>query len=228
MGLALGILIVFTIPLPRRWRPVVLGTVVIAGLAFTGLKWQGIAGLKREAGSVAAQASVDQRVCFAYVSWQMFLDRPLWGHGLGQFADAVKPYLSDRSTPLALETIRGQPHHSTFLGLLTETGIVGMGLFLAVLAGWAHGAWQLWRNAAAPDWARAHGLVMLGILGIYVGPALFVDLSYSPHAHRLIFLLAGVTQGLLPMAGGATAWKQNGQPIRWTQATRPPLSFDSA
>ena len=66
--------------------------------------------------------------------------------------------------------------------MLTETGLIGFGLFVAMLAGWTIQSWRLWRNTAAPDWVRAQGLMMLGTLAIYLGPALFVDLRFSPEA----------------------------------------------
>jgi len=176
-----------------------------AGLLVACIEWDRIVGIQREAGSVAARSSVSQRASFTYVSWRMFLDRPLFGVGFGQFTDAVKPYLSDRTTSLELEAIRNQPHHNTFLSLLTETGLLGAGLFLLVLAGWARDAWRTWRNPTAPDWVRRQGLVMLGVLGIYLGPALFFDLSYSPHAHWLVFFLAGLTSGLLPLSAARSS-----------------------
>ena len=86
------------------------------------------------------------RESFAYVSWQMFWDRPIWGCGFGHFYEEKLPYLSDRRTPLKLEEIRDYIHHNTYLSLLTETGVIGLGLFLAVLACWIRVGWQLTRD----------------------------------------------------------------------------------
>ncbi len=212
IGLALGGLVVLGLSVPRRWRPVVLGCVLTAALAFGGLQWDRLVRIRREEGAAAARASVTQRVSFTYVSWKMFLDRPLLGFGFGQFPQAVKPYLSDRTTALELEAIRNQPHHNTFLLLLTETGLVGLGLFVAILAGWTRGAWRMWRSSTAPDWVRRQGMLMLAVLGAYAGPSLFFDLSFSPHVHWLVFLLAGVTYGLGLSAGTAPAASLRGQP----------------
>ena len=96
-------------------------------------------------------------VSFAYVSWKMFLDAPLLGVGYGQFQQAARPYLSDRTTSLYLEDIRNEPNHNTPLAMLTETGLIGFGLFLAILVGWTIQSWRMWRNPAAPDWVRDKG-----------------------------------------------------------------------
>ena len=92
-----------------------------------------------------------------------------------------------------------------FLSVLTETGLVGFALYLAVLAGWGRTAWVLCRSAEVPDWARAFGVLMLGVLAVYVCQAAFHELSYSPTTNSLVFLLAGVTVGLRPLAMPATS-----------------------
>jgi hypothetical protein len=37
---------------------------------------------------------------------------------------------------------------------------------------------------------------MLGMLGIYLGPALFFDLTFSPHDNCITFFMAGLTASL--------------------------------
>lgn len=196
LGTAMAMCIVLGLSLKGAWRPVVLTGTLISGLLVAVLFWDQIVGIEREAGAVAAKDSVSQRASFTYVSWTMFKDRPLFGFGFGQFTDAKLPYLSDRSVPLYLEAIRVQPHHNTFLCLLTETGLVGLSLYLAVLAGWGIAGWRLWHNRALPMIARTQGLVMLGMLGIYTGAAMFFDLAYSPSDHWVLFFLAGMTMGV--------------------------------
>jgi O-antigen ligase len=205
MGTALGGLIVLGLSLRGTWRPLVLGSALAAGLLGTIFAWDRIVELNREQGAAAARSSAECRLSFTYVSWKMFLDRPLLGCGFGQFSDAKRPYLADRATALHLEGIRYYPHHNTFLSLLTETGLIGLALFVAVLVDWTRGAWRMWRSSAAPDWVRSQGLAMLGVLGIYLCCAVFFDLSYSPNDHWIVFLLAGATAGLRPLAGPQTS-----------------------
>lgn len=204
IGAGLAAVAVLGLPMSLRWRAAVVGPTLAAAMLVALFQWDRLVRIERPDGAEASRSSVETRWSFSYVSWRMFLDRPLLGHGYGQFQHADRPYLSDRSTSLDLETIRYQPNHDMFLALLTETGLIGFGLFVALLAGWGIHAWHIWHNTAAPDWARAQGLMMLGMLGIYLGPALFFDLTFSPHDHTITFFMAGLTAGLpLPTAHGS-------------------------
>ena len=197
MGAALGILIVLALTLHGSWRTLVIGGLVSAALLVAVTKMDSLLSFKRESTATAADTgkSVDMRASFAYVSWKMFLDRPILGFGFGQFPKAKLPYLADRSVDLKLESIRTYAHHNTLLSLLTETGMIGLALFLAVLIGWLRTAWTLYRNPRAPEWARMQGVLLIGVLAIYVCQLLFHELSYTPIDNSLVFFLAGLTVG---------------------------------
>jgi O-antigen ligase len=205
LGAALGLLTVFALVAHGRWRIVGLGAVVAAGLLVSVVKLDSLLGFEREGSAAETRNSASMRLSFAYVSWLMFLDRPVLGHGFGQFPTAKLPYLDDRSVDLQLGAIREYAHHNTYLSLLTEVGLIGLGLFLAIVALWAWNAWKLWGNRTAPAWARAQGLLLLGTLPIYGLQALGHDLTYTPLDNSLLFLLAGLTAALRPIAEGQTA-----------------------
>jgi O-antigen ligase len=196
MGTALGLLIVLGLTLRGKWRPLVLGSMLVAGMLLAVTKMDKLVEFNRGESSSHARSSVDLRGTFAYLSWQMFLDRPLLGAGFDQFRNAKLPYLSDRESDYNLETVREWAHHNTLLSLLTETGLVGLSLFMAVLGGWGWAAWKIARNRTMPDWARAQGALMLGVLGVYICQAAFHELSYTPIDNSLVFCLAGLTVGL--------------------------------
>ena len=196
MGTALGLLIVLALTLRGSWRPLVLGSMISAGLLLAVTKMDDIVGFSRGQSSTHARASVDLRETFAYLSWQMFLDRPMLGAGFDQFRNAKLPYLADRSTDINLETVRLWAHHNTLLSLLTETGLIGLLLFMGVLGGWGWAAWNIARDHTMPDWARSQGILLLGVLGVYICQAAFHELSYAPIDNSLVFCLAGLTVGL--------------------------------
>jgi O-antigen ligase len=204
LGTAVAILVLLVLTL-RGWQRVgVLSSLVVAGLLVAATQLDRIVAFDRTDNTAAqTQESVGLRGSFAYVSWQMFLDRPLFGFGFGQFPTAKLPYLSDRSTELRLEAIRPMVHHNTYLSLLTELGVVGLGLFVAVLAMCGRGAWRLW-TTAGPPWRRTQGLVMLAILALYAVQCLFHEMSFSVRDNCLVFFFAGLTANLRPATSPVT------------------------
>ncbi len=195
IGTALAIVVALALTLRGIWRPIVLGALVSTALVMSVVQLDSLANLQREGSATEARTSADMRASFAYVSWQMFLDRPILGFGFGQFYREKLPYLSDRSTPLQLELIRDFIHHNTYLSLLTETGLVGLGLYLAILIAWARRGWRLARSDN-PAWVRAHGVLLLGALATYAVQMLFHEVSYTTLDNSLLFLLAGIAVGL--------------------------------
>jgi O-antigen ligase len=135
----------------------------------------------------------------------MFLDRPLFGCGYAQYGTEHRNYVSDRSTDLPLERGRGYIPHNVIFSLLTETGLVGLGLFAAMVIFWARDAWRLWCDAALPLWARQQGLLLLIALGAYFMNGMFHDVSAIPMMNMTLFFVAGVTAGLRPLSSGLTA-----------------------
>ncbi len=200
MGAGIAALVVVAMTFPAPWRRLAFGGAIAGALFLLVFKLDSIIGLQREGSVADTRNSVDMRGSFAYVSWLMFQDRPIWGFGFGQFPTAKLDYLADRTSDLPLEQIRGYVHHNGYLSLLTETGLVGLGLFLAVLTGWSRRAWLLSRDAAEPDWARALGPLALGVFAIYATQLMFHELSYTPLDHALVFFIAGLTANLTTSA----------------------------
>ncbi len=196
LGLAVSGVVVAALEIPRRWRLPALTAAALGGMLFAAASWNHIVGLEREGTAAEAHHSVDQRTSFAYVSWQMFRDHPVFGVGFGRFYDQKLPYLSDRSQDFELESLRGLHHHSTLLSILTETGLVGLALFVAVLAIWTACAWQIARCADSPAWIRSQGVLMLALLANYACSAMFHDLTLLPSQQAMLFLFAGMTVSL--------------------------------
>lgn len=198
IGTALGLFIVLTLVLSAPWRRWVVAGMVAGGLIFAATGLDSLFAFQREFSANNTRESAELRGSFAYVSWKMFLDKPLLGVGFGHFPEEKIPYLADRSTELRLAPIRDWVHHNTLLSLLTETGAIGLGLFLAMLAAWSRDAWRIYRDAQAPIWAKSQAALTLGVLGVYLCQSLFHELSYTPLDNSLVFFLVGVTMSLKP------------------------------
>jgi O-antigen ligase len=198
MGGVLTLALIVGLALPWKWRLPLLAGGLVALVLVAATQWENLLAFKRDKGASAEQTadSVELRPILAAVAWQMFLDRPLFGCGYAQYQTESPNYLSDRTSGLVYERARGFSAHNVFLALLTEMGLVGLGLFVTLLIFWARDAWRLWRDAALPLWVRQQGLLLLVVLGTYCINGMFHDVSVAPLANMTIFFLAGITAGL--------------------------------
>ncbi len=196
MGTAAGLVCVLLLTLPQAWRRLLIGGGVLATVLMLGTNLEALLGFQREQSAAETRESAGLRVSFAYVSWQMFLDRPVFGCGFGQFPKEKLAYLDDRQTELQLELLRPYVHHNTLLSLLTETGATGLGLYLGFMLLWAAQAWRLARNRELSVTMRRHGILTLGAIAVYAPQLVFHEMSYSALDNSLLMLLTGLTVGL--------------------------------
>jgi O-antigen ligase len=204
IGLAAGLAVAPLLQLPR-WRGALAILLILGGAVGVVAFGEKVTNLGRKDTDGSAEHSVYQRASFVFVSMRMWRDAPLLGCGFGRYYDLKMPYLSDRSQQLELESLRNLDHHNTLLSIMVETGIVGITLFVGLLAAWTRMAWQLWRADDLPDWERAQGLFQLLVLINYLSSALFHDLTLLPTEHWPLFLTAGVSAALLARRAAAHA-----------------------
>jgi O-antigen ligase len=199
MGAGLGLVAVVALAVPPAWRRWLLAGSLVAVVLVATTQWERLLSFKRDkalsAGETAESAKL--RPILATVAWKMFLDRPLGGCGFGQYGDASKEYLADRSTDLPLEKARPFVQHNVLLALLTETGLAGMGLFAALLTLWSCEAWRLWRSPQREAGGRQLGLLFLAAAANYLVNGMFHDVAIIPMVNMLLFFLAGMTVGLM-------------------------------
>jgi hypothetical protein len=202
-GAILGAVMVVGLAVSRRWRPVVVGGALLAAATVIVTQWESLVTFKRDRALAAEETaqSAKLRPILAAVAWQMFCDRPLWGCGFGQYPERSIEYLSDRSIDLPLEKARPFVQHNVLLALVTETGLVAVGLFVVLLGIWLTDACRLWRSAETPLWARQQSLLFLALAGNYLLGGMFQDVSKIPMIHMWLFFVAGLTAGL--RTGGA-------------------------
>jgi O-antigen ligase len=208
MGAILGLLIVVGLAVPWRWRAFIFGGAMLAALVVVATQWERLVTFKRDRALAAHETaeSAKLRPILAAVAWQMFCDRPLWGCGLGQYPDRSIEYLADRSIDLPLEKARPFVQHNVLLALLTETGLIGMGLFVLLMGIWLWDAWRLWRGPLAPLWARQQALLFMAFAANYLANGMFQDVSMMPTIHVWLFFVAGLTAGLRPPSPPTATW----------------------
>lgn len=194
-GGGLGLMAAIFLTMRGKPRIVLITGMVTCGLLAVVGKSDAILGLKREGTVQDTRRSVRMRASFTYVSWQMFQDKPLFGHGFSQFKKAKLPYLADRNTDLLLESIRTYDHHNTFLSILTDLGLAGLIPFLAMYALWLRNAWRQARSQS-PPWAKAMGTLGVGMIVIAGIQMIGHEITFTPIDHLLIFLVAGMNAAL--------------------------------
>jgi O-antigen ligase len=196
----LTLALVVGLAIPWNWRLPILGLGLLLGITIVAVQWDRLVEFKRDKNLDADKTaeSVHLRPILAKIAWDMFLDHPLFGCGYSQYKTEHLNYLSDRSTALVLEKGREYIPHNVVLSLLTETGLVGLGMFLTLIFLWTRDAWRLWQLKTAPLEVRQQGLLMLVVLEAYLINGMFHDVSTSQIAVLSLFFLAGVTAGLRP------------------------------
>lgn len=195
LGTLGGGFVVLLILLPQWKRVPLVLLCTLVGTVFLAVQWDRLMAFKRDVNLSAEEAaeSAELRPLLAVTAWKMFLDRPIAGFGLCQYDAQSKYYSFDRRLDLPLERARLYTQHNVFLSLLTETGLVGMGLFAAVLLLWSIQGYRLWSDGARPVWARRQGLILIAMLVAYTANGMFQDTSQIMMVHTYLFFIAGCT-----------------------------------
>ncbi len=118
------------------------------------------------------------RAAFAYVSIQMFQDKPLTGFGFNQFQIQNRPYLADRSTDIRLESIRGYVHHNSYLSILVDLGGIGFLLFALACLSKAKNCWHFWTRGPSRE-GQAACILFLGVAACHAIQMAFHEVSFS-------------------------------------------------
>ena len=183
------------VPRSARLPAVVAGLLVAAPLV--ALKWEKFQSFKRDQNVSAHEMSQSAglRPVLAAVAWKMFLDRPLLGCGFGQYKEHDIDYLRDPDSDLPLEKAKPYVQHNVFLGLLTETGLLGLGLFVLLIVYWLRDTWSLWR--CEEEESQQFAIVFLSLVMAYLTNAMLHDVTLIPMVNMLLFALAGIGRGLV-------------------------------
>ena len=103
----------------RRWR---IGVMAVLALAVVGGAVFTVGGYRPE---FLFRGTVGDRLPVWAAAWEMFLDRPLLGHGTGAFAWLADDYLGTLYPGVEARRIWHEAHNG-YLQLLVEVGIIGV------------------------------------------------------------------------------------------------------
>lgn len=198
VGCALSVGLVLWMPS----RPQVRGALVVAGslllmvAAITLADKVGRFQRDKDVTEAEMAQSAKLRPMLAYVAVKMAKDKPIFGHGFGQYTRAKRPYHYHQTNGMQLSLILPYMQHNVILSYLTETGGVGCALLCLLLGTLFLKSWQLWNTTSLSLEARQFGLLGLVVLGNYTLNGLFHDVSIIPHLNALLYLTLGVVENL--------------------------------
>ena len=195
---ALGASLIAAIVVAGRRRGLVLGLAAAAVLA-TVIYFGAFAPAEARDRVLELQGGTGRTDIWT-VGWRMVEDQPLLGVGAGNFPVASIHYLLEPGSLLRTDFIVDNPKvaHNTYLNVLAELGVVGLALFLAVIA------FPLWWAARAVGFAARAGDRQLEVLAramvVVIVGLLAADFFGSRQYSKQLWLLLGLCPVLLQIS----------------------------
>ena len=156
---------------------------------------QGVTGISTTDESGYPDRAVLGRVTENLAAWNTFLDNPLTGVGPGVYFSEYSQEYANRLGLRYLETNRRA--HSLYLEMAADTGLIGLGAFVAMVltaAGYLYRNARYWRDRDQKRSMLASSF-LFALLG-YLATALFLHLSYQRFFWALLALASSTIWAL--------------------------------
>ena len=202
-GVFLGLLVFIAIAFAGQRRRVRLAfrlvvlTVILAAVAPAGV-WSRLQTLQHATNTTTLdqvdgeEGSARQRYEIWRVAWKIIRDHPVTGVGFGAYKPTHEQYAMD---PEFNPTARGpRDTHSLYFNVLAETGVLGLTLYLGMLASLFIVAERARRRCRGVFETGSRQLLMLeaGLLAFLVA-SIFGSLPYLPHLLLHLVLIYSVS-----------------------------------
>lgn len=177
-----------------RSRAAAAGVLIAAGIIIVTIFSSNIASRDRTRGGVTDPYPVYARIGLAKISARIVRERPITGTGFGHFRDYAAKLTADPSGKYVRYGSQLMEHNN-FLSILTETGIIGLLLFLAFLLAVFKASVRLYRRLALPDsgWLNRTFVVLYWILFVDIlTDGMFRETSVDPFNNGLFFTLTAL------------------------------------
>ncbi|MEW5894169.1 MAG: O-antigen ligase family protein [Candidatus Omnitrophota bacterium] len=162
----------------RKFLAIVISSVLLVGIlnVMPDSVWQRFRDTKIESDHYSSDiASTQRRFLLAKAAWEIFLDHPVFGIGIGNYYYECRKY----------QPIHAGRAHNMYLEILAEMGIVGGFLFLLIFFRTLKSLKTMGTN---------EGSLQSYMLGIYIGlfafliPAIFLHAQHDKVLWLLVFL----------------------------------------
>ncbi|GAA5110971.1 O-antigen ligase family protein [Pseudonocardia adelaidensis] len=190
-GLAL-VLCAFIAP---NSRSVFAGSLIGAGM-FVVAEWATIASADRAEGGLGSPSEVQDRLNMIQTSFWAIREEPIVGWGIGRFAQVNTHHHQQWATDINWTRGYGYSSHENELGIAVELGLIGLALWLVVLAMVAYQIVRAFRRLprAGVDGRTIAVLAVVSVV-VWVGSGATVDMRYNDFVNLLVFLIAGAAVG---------------------------------
>ena len=174
------------------------GFIVAMGItaAIIAINWSVFTSSDREAGGVGSEGEVYDRLNSAQTALWAAAQKPLAGWGIGRFP-AVNTYHHQQWAPeIPWINDYAMASHINELGILAELGVIGLTLWICVLALVAYRLWDAYRTLPDDDLCGMPlAVTAIMALAILFCSGLTVDLRYFLFPTATTFLLVGIVIG---------------------------------
>lgn len=183
LGFAASILFAWFLAPTRRIRKTCAGILLGGGAAVAlGILIGGMPDSLQD--RLRESSPIEFRRAVYEISWDMLGEKPLLGWGQGQIPLEIENRISGYRP-------NGYAAHNTFLEILVEHGLVGLGLYLWILGKLFRLAQRAHRREPEGEFVRELRALWPICLAVYLFNANFVVMNYQ-FVNALLFTLAGI------------------------------------
>ncbi len=191
--IALGaILILYQTPTVKWKRYAWLVATVVVALILASPK---ILSPERRTGGVLQTHEVEVRMALIKRSLAMIAEKPFFGVGLAQFIpESIKRY---RGRVSVVGSHTEQTQHNHLIGMGVELGLVGLGIYLAIVVSLFRRLYRLTFHLSETGYPSVNLLLFLAvILTLYIVTNFFVEPAFFVFVNAVFFLVGGLVDRL--------------------------------
>jgi O-antigen ligase len=228
--IALGTAVLATIALAGRWRAIALLTaaIIVGATYIYFVQFAPYSAQQRVAAPLSGQSRIeDGRNTIWELALRAFKDKPITGVGAGNFRVVQVRYLLqpgvDRARTVTSQVIddpAGKVAHNSFLSVMSELGIIGIVLFVFIIAFAIASLLKAARLFKRAGDGRMQ-VVAVALIVALVG-SLTVQMFQSDQQGKVLWLLLGLGPAVLALAKNGEEEEAKSRPPRG-QRPRPAL-----
>lgn len=187
-----ALLVLYKTPTVKWKRYAWLVALVLVALMIASPK---ILSPDRRAGGILQAQEIEVRMSLIKRSLIMIADKPFFGVGLAQFIpESIKRF---KGKVPVIGSYTEQTQHNHLIGMGVELGLVGMGIYLAIVLSLFKRLYRLSERLDEEGFPSINLLVFLAvILSLFLVSNLFVEPAYFLFANAVFFLTGGIVDGL--------------------------------